>query len=429
MNRDKIISATVWVLRVAVGALFVVSGLSKGIDIWGFVYKIEEYMAVWHIHSWRSLNFVGALLLSSAEFVGGAMLAVGCFRRSVVWWLLIIMAAMLPLSAYIMVANPVHDCGCFGDFWIISNTATFLKNVVITAALVFLVMYNRWGAYIYHPYTQWIPMMLCSLYILIVALTGYNVQPLVDFRSFAPGSSLLANSEGADDAEPLFIYQKDGEQRQFPLSELPDSTWEFVEQQNATRTDAKSYFSVLDEYGDDISSEIIDTVGRQIIITIPDIARADISYTVMLNELDRYEKSMGNSMICLVGGGKQAVEQWVDYSLASYPVYAAEPDLIKELARGNMALVMLDKGVVQWKRTVSSMEVYGVDTDLGQRSAGIVTRIVANGRGFLLLLSGILVCLMLVTALPSVALKITDMVRKRIHIKKNNSIKNNDLNC
>ncbi len=33
---------TVWVLRLLIGGVFVMSGLVKSLDLWGFVFKIEE---------------------------------------------------------------------------------------------------------------------------------------------------------------------------------------------------------------------------------------------------------------------------------------------------------------------------------------------------------------------------------------------------
>ena len=41
--------------------------------------------------------------------------------------------------------------------------------------------------------------------------------------------------------------------------------------------------------------------------------------------------------------------------MASYPIYQSEPKMLKELARGNAALIYLDKGTVMWKRTLSSI--------------------------------------------------------------------------
>ena len=111
----------IWVLRLALGAVFILSGFVKLVDLWGFVFKIEEYLAVWNLMQPRTIVLVVALLLSGYEFVLGALLAMGCYKRSAPWGLGLMMAFMLPLTLYLWIADPVSDCGCFGDFWKLSN--------------------------------------------------------------------------------------------------------------------------------------------------------------------------------------------------------------------------------------------------------------------------------------------------------------------
>lgn len=129
--------------RLTVGAVFVLSGFAKADDLWGFVFKIEEYLQVWGIVQPRSLVIAAAMFIASFEFIAGVMLVAGCYRRTVVWLLTLMMGVMLPLTAYIWAADPVSDCGCFGEMLRLSNAATFFKNVALMAALVVLLIYNR----------------------------------------------------------------------------------------------------------------------------------------------------------------------------------------------------------------------------------------------------------------------------------------------
>ena len=132
-----------------------------------------------------------------------------------------------------MIANPVADCGCFGDFIILSNTATFVKNVFITLFLAYLFLFNVRVSGLFIPYVQWIVGGILSFYILAVAFYSYNVQPIIDFRRFAPETRLINTSEDEDEEgeEAVFeyIYERDGEKRAFMIDELPDSTWTFVD--------------------------------------------------------------------------------------------------------------------------------------------------------------------------------------------------------
>ena len=349
--------AVVWVLRFLVGAVFILSGFTKSIDPWGSFYKIGEYLEAWGWDIPSSFIVMGAFLLGGIEFVVGFLLLLGCYRRSAVWILLLMMAFMLPLTLYIAVANPVADCGCFGDFLVISNTATFIKNIFLTAMLVYLVPFNHRAEGLFVPYVQWIVGGLLSLYILIVALYGYNVQPLIDFRRFAPGTELLSTTgtDESGDVDFEFIYEKDGRKESFTIDNLPDSTWTFIDRKLLSGSeDISDGFSVIAD-GEDVAPEIIDTETDQFVVTIPELRAVDLSYTYLLNELNDYISERGGSMVALVNGDDKGIEWWRDVSMASYPIYSAEPTLIKELARGRAAIVYLHEGVVEWKRTLSSI--------------------------------------------------------------------------
>ncbi|MDE6248234.1 MAG: hypothetical protein K2M29_00825, partial [Paramuribaculum sp.] len=96
--------------------------------------------------------------------------------------------------------------------------------------------------------------------------------------------------------------------------------------------------------------------GEEMLLLIPDLSRADVTYTFALNELNDYIGSHGGSMAALIGTSSEGLDSWADLSMASYPLFSAEPTLIKELARGNMSLVYLVNGVIVWKRTLSSLD-------------------------------------------------------------------------
>ncbi|MDE6383573.1 MAG: DoxX family protein [Paramuribaculum sp.] len=360
----------VWLLRLLIGAVFVVSGIAKGLDIWGFVYKIEEYLEVWHVDQPHSLCLVAAIAIACAEFLGGLSLVTGCYRRVSVWLLSAIMAVMLPLTLYIYIESPVPDCGCFGDFIVISNAATFWKNVAIVVGLVYLLIFNHKVKGLYHPYLQWMVMMAGLLYFLFVSLYGYVVQPMVDFRSFPVGTQILPDDSEEDesdyDTEIEFIYEKDGEQMAFTIDSLPDSTWTFVARtmgNDILHDDAGTELAIYDDMGDEVTDDVIDIEGEQLIVTLPDYRRASPAYTYTINELKRYILHKGGSLIEITDMPGDQMDRWRDYSMAQYPIYRSESTMIKELVRGTMAVVYIRSGIIVGKRNLGAVDPVKMEED------------------------------------------------------------------
>lgn len=352
----------VWLLRILLGGVFIASGLSKSIDLWGTVYKIEEYLRLWDFMQPRMIVVTGALLLCGGEFVLGCMLFLGCYRRSSVMLLTLLMAAMLPLTLWLWIADPVADCGCFGDMIVLSNAESFWKNVVITAGLICLWRSNKEVTGVISPYGQWLAATVVAAYVTIVALIGFNIQPLYDFRRFPEGTSLLPaaeeeSEEEADEATYAFIYERNGERREFSQDNLPDSTWTFIDRRLIEGSErATDGFAILDD-GEDITGDVISADGEQMLVVIPEILRVNPSHTFAINTLSRYMTERGGNLTALIAPDSRGLDYWMDISMAGYPVYTAEPTLLKELVRGNQGVVFLRDGKIVWKRTLTSMEL------------------------------------------------------------------------
>lgn len=344
----------IWILRILVGSIFVLSGVTKFVDLWGFIYKIEQYLTIWGIPEPRSIVFMIALSISSFEFIMGALLLVGSLKRTSAWSLLALMVIMLPLSLYIAIVNPVDDCGCFGDFIKFSNNSTFIKNIVITIFLIYLSLNNHKIKGLYNKYIQWIQIFIYISYAIIISLIGYNTQPLIDFRGYKTGTNI--SSIKNNDTEISFVYERNGVREEFDINNLPDSTWSFIERIEASDNDFANRFTITDDFGDDITPDIISDYGEQLLLLIPEIDRADISYTYLINEINQIIVARGGNMIGLFSTNQHGVEYWKDISMSNYDIYTIEDTDVKEIARGNIALVYLIDGIIQWKRTLSSID-------------------------------------------------------------------------
>ncbi len=347
----------VWLARLVVGGTFVVSGMTKMIDLHGSINKFNDYFAAWGMTDTfpEGLVLLAAAALALAEFLTGFTLATGSMRRTSAFCASAIMAIMLPLSAYIRIASPVDDCGCFGDWLIISNSATFWKNVGLSALCVFLLLRNRRAGCLFAPWIQWVQIVVAAAYCAFIGMVGYDEQPLLDFRPYPVGSYLTDNA--SDDLAQTYVYRRiaDGALLEFSAYDLPDddSGLEFIEvkEHASASADSERIFIILDpETGAELTDEIVGAEPEQLFLLIPDLKAAGVGISYNANEL-----AARTSLIALTDATPEEIAEWRDLSMADYPIYAADGRTLKTIARGKTALVMTHRGQIRWKRTLQSV--------------------------------------------------------------------------
>lgn len=366
----KSIEIITWIIRLVAGSVFMFSGFAKAIDPYGTLYKVDAYLASMSLDIWPNLELVGVFALCAAEFLVGVFILTGCFRRSTAIIAAIIMAFMLPLTLWIAVSDPVDDCGCFGDALVISNWATFWKNVALTAAIAWLVVYNKKCHWLVTPALQWIAFVATSIFIVVIELFGYISQPLIDFRPYKQGEPIIdfENQATAEEPQFIFIYEKDGIRKEFRDTDvLPEESegWEFVDrkelphqQPKASTAENGKSLRIWDKTGEeDVTEEAIDEKGMELLVMMPNLKEVSPATTWKLNSL--YEWSIKNNvfMAAVVSGTPDEIDEWEDLSMASYPIFTADDTQIKEVVRGNPAVVYLVHGKIEWKSSLAAINI------------------------------------------------------------------------
>ena len=311
------VKSITWLLRIICGGLFIFSGFVKAIDPWGTLFKIEEYLNAFGMPMPFALLRLVVFGLCAVEFIIGCFLLMGCFRKSCPIFACLIMVFMLPLTLWVAMENPVADCGCFGDALIISNWATFWKNVILTTGIVWLIRYNISAFCLITPAFQWLAVVASGVFIVLIELIGFFEQPLLDFRDYKTGTELFANDE-----------------REYGGIDVYD-------------------IDTLDDKTDE--ANILQ--GKELVVMIPKVSMVSPATTWKLNSLYEWTQENGVKMIGVVSGSKEEIEEWEDLSMASYPIYLADDTDIKEVVRGNPGVVYLEDGKIIWKSTLSSIDV------------------------------------------------------------------------
>lgn len=370
-NRNPwIVVSMTWVMRLAVGVTFAVSGLAKAIDPWGTYYKMQEYLTAMHfpLSEWGNTVLAFCFFLFAFEFFIGVSLLTGCYRKATPIFVALFMLVMLPLTLWIALSDPVADCGCFGDFLVISNWATFIKNVLLSLAAVWLLKFNTKAACLISPYLQWIATVAMAAFVLSVGIVGYWQQPLMDFRQYKVGTRLLVGGDQPE-YEPTFtfVYEKDGVEKEYGEDDdLPEEEdgWRFirrVEKEFKANPDARvqaDYSSDFRIWNDDATEDVTEYLAGgsdQLILFVPDITMLSMASSWKINRLYDIAERAGVEFFAVASGQPEDIDRWRDLSSGQYPIYTAQDTSIKELVRGNPGLVSIKDGVIEWKSALSAV--------------------------------------------------------------------------
>lgn len=358
MKRAKAVA--LYVARTVVGLTFILSGFVKAIDPLGTQYKIQDYLAA--IPPSLSLPDMLTLLmsvsLSMVEFTLGAFMLTAISRRVTARLTLLFMVVMTAVTVWIYIADPVKDCGCFGDALALTNLETLLKNIVLLA-LAALVAWRP--THIGRLMSRSNQMLLGQMLMVTpVALSFWCLYdlPLIDFRPYHIGADIKAGMEIPEGAEQpvfdtTFIMEKDGERREFTLDNYPDSTWTFVD--SKTVTVKEGYvppihdFSITAADGEDITDMVLGREGYTFLLISPDLDKADDQNFGDIDQI--YEFCQDNSIpfYCLTASTEKSQQHWQNITGAEYPFCMTDATTLKTMIRSNPGLMLLEKGVVRGK--------------------------------------------------------------------------------
>ena len=192
--------------RLVIAVTFIFSGFVKAIDPLGFQYKIQDYLGAITdayntglIHDWGTL--VAAVLLAAFEFILGINLLFAISRRlttKIVWLFMLVMTI---ITVWIFIANPVSDCGCFGEAIVLTNGETLLKNIALLAIATFLAWKPLDMVRLISRHNAWIVSNFSALFILAMSVYCLYKLPIIDFRPYHIGASIPEGMEIAEDAE------------------------------------------------------------------------------------------------------------------------------------------------------------------------------------------------------------------------------------
>ena len=344
--------------RLLMAITFIFSGFVKGIDPLGTQYKITDYLEALHIDwmfpSWSTLLM--SIVLAMFEFAIGIFLLLAIRRKLVSKIALLVMSVMTLITLWIVIADPVKDCGCFGDAIVLTNMETFVKNLILLAIAILLWKKPQEMPQLVSKPTQWIAINYTFLFSIVMSIWSLWYLPQFDFRPYHIGVNIAKGMEipkGAKQPkfDTTFILEKNGERKEFTLDNYPDSTWTFID--SKTMEVEKGYeppihdFSITDPTtDDDLTEQVLADKGYTFILVAPYLELADATNFGEIDRIYEYAQDHHYGFIALTASEDKAVAHWRDITGAEYPFYITDGTTLKTVIRSNPGLLLLRHGVV-----------------------------------------------------------------------------------
>ena len=347
--------------RFVIAATFIFSGYVKAIDPLGTLYKLQDYAVAMSLNGvlpdWALL--IVAIALGAIEFSLGVCMLFAVRRRVVSRIVLGFMAVMTLLTVWIFVANPVEDCGCFGDALVLTNGETLLKNIVLLACAAFVAWRPTAMTRFVSKTNQWIVRYYTVAYIVLTSVYSLYTLPIFDFRPYRVGTNIREGMEIPEGAEKPefkneFVMRKNGETRVFTLDNYPDSTWEYVET-NTIQT-RKGYEPPIHDFyitrrdtNEDITDAILNNRGYTFLLISPRIEVADDGNFGDIDQIYELATESGVDFYCVTSSSDEDIDRWRERTGAEYEFCIGDQTTLKTIIRSNPGLLLIKDATIVGK--------------------------------------------------------------------------------
>ena len=361
------------IARGLVGGLFIFSGLVKAIDPKGLSYKMQEFFEVWArdgflpklMNTFNEHSLTFSIVIITLEVFLGLALLLGWQKKMTTWLLLLLTLFFTFLTAFVLFTGKIKACGCFGDCIPLTPTQTFTKDIILLVLVVLLLMGHKFIKPLFKP-------IICPA-ILAMAISGVlflqtYVQhhlPLKDCLPFKVGNNILELRKMPKDAVPdkfdyTFVYQKNGEKKEFGVNNIPDSTWQFVDRKQTLIQKGKNNiplindFSFTTESGNDTTEAILGQEGEYYLM-----------YTSLFDEIKNPAKDWMEDIILLIKANtlnkklfivttqieqsKKRYQVFIEGKKITQPIFTCDATALKTVARSNPTLYLMNGSIVKQK--------------------------------------------------------------------------------
>ncbi len=352
-----------WILRIAVGLLFIFSGLVKANDPLGLTYKMNEFFEVWGMSFMLQYSLYLSVAMIVFEITSGVAMIIGNYFKLWVTLLLLLNIFFTFLTGYALYSGKIKECGCFGDCIKISNTATFYKDVVLTVAVFILYIFKNRVKPVFRNYSINVGLVsVGGALALFLQLWVLSHLPFYDCLPYKIGNNIFMKTKPGPDYKEAefkttFIYEKAGEKKEFTAENYPwqDTTWKFVSSQSvevkpATGLPEIHDFVLTDVDNVDQTAQILTTKGKVYIWFVREPNKAHLETIDQIKLLAKKAKSENIPFYVACSSGRDVcISLQESWDMKDVAFLTLDLTASKTAIRTNPGLMLLNNGVVSGK--------------------------------------------------------------------------------
>jgi len=366
------------IVRIVVGVLFIFSGLVKANDPSGLSYKMQEFFDVWGVSFLNDYSLAFALLMNTFEIVAGVAVLLGWRMRLFSWLLLLLIIFFTFLTGYaVLHPDQIKTCGCFGDCLPLTPLQSFLKDLILTALILFIFIKRNTIRPVFSASLNGILLTLSVLFCIVLQWYVLKHLPVVDCLPYKAGNNLVEQMKvpkGAvsDSFAINFKYRKNGKDVEFDMNNFPedfnDSTYQFVERYQklvrpGTAQAPITDFNLTSLNGTDTTTAVLDQANTYVLLFIKDAGMAEKDWAKNAAEVEKVCQQKGIPFYA-VTATVEAAQQQLNRSNITF--LKSDATVIKTAARVNptyfimkQARVLAKYANADFKEAIDKINVTG----------------------------------------------------------------------
>lgn len=350
-----------WILRIIVGCLFIFSGVVKANDPLGLSYKMNEFFEVWHMPWAEKYSLALSITMIGFEIIAGVALLLGAAFRVFSFLLLLLTTFFTFLTAYVLFSGKIKECGCFGDCIKITNEETFWKDVVLLVFVIVLFLFRKKIKPIFSGYPTTALMILTTFFAFGMQWWVLEHLPFHDCLPYKIGANIKEKTQPPPGSTPdvysdIFIYEKDGEKKEFTTDNYPweDTTWKYVDRitklvKKGNADPEIKDFVISDLSGNEHTEEILNE-PYVFLLFLKDPEKARTDNMASLQSLIKKCNQLNIPFYVLASGNLEGSKDWLQKNnLMPNDMLVFDLVANKSALRSNPGLMLLQQGMIRGK--------------------------------------------------------------------------------